>query len=197
MTKRLNKSLRYDRLTFESFRSFQQTWQLVLTNIDLPFVHKIDDGFQIQEPDILQNDNGMFARIAWKETLKVWRAGSQDHLVCFHVLAFACKCHVNHVFVDQHSLENFIHVGLIVIPFEAELLLIHDREWFSCLKVFRRINLWCAIVRGMVSAWSMIELRKKWCREDAPSLDSDESGAELQFTYQSWNSLWVESAPRQ
>ena len=57
-----------------------------LSNIDLPSVHELQDGGEMGEGNIFQDDDGVLGRVLLQQVLEVGRAGAQDHLVSFRVL---------------------------------------------------------------------------------------------------------------
>ena len=91
--------------------------------------------------DYLQNNDGMFCRILIQQVFEVRGAGAQNHLVglgvlaliiSFHTLQHAtgngdylcCNGDVAEALLISQVLERGDHVGLEVVPAEAELLII-------------------------------------------------------------------------
>ena len=56
-------------------------------------VHELQNGCQVGERDVLQDDDGVLGRVLLKEVLEVGRACTEDHLVCLGVLTL--KKHEN------------------------------------------------------------------------------------------------------
>ena len=91
----------------------------------------------------LQNDNRVLGRILLQQVLEVWGAGTKDHLVGFRVLTLnnirqGCvylngkylsgNGHITEALLISEVFEGGNHVGLEVIPAEAELLVISHGE---------------------------------------------------------------------
>ena len=57
-----------------------------LSNIDFPGVHELQDGGEMSEGNIFQDDDGVLGRVLLQQVLEIGRAGAQDHLVSFRVL---------------------------------------------------------------------------------------------------------------
>jgi len=62
-------------LHFESFRRLEESWELVLGNVDFSSVHELQDGCQVLEGNVLENNDGMLGRVLLQEGLEVGRAG--------------------------------------------------------------------------------------------------------------------------
>ena len=62
-----------------------------LGDIDLPGVHELEDGGEVGERHVLQDDDGVLGRVLLQQVLEVGRAGAQDHLVGLSVLALGEK----------------------------------------------------------------------------------------------------------
>ncbi len=82
------------------------------------------------EGNILEDDDGVLGGVLLEESLEVGRAGGQHHLVGLARLAVAGQGHVGEGLLVAQVLERRDHVGLEVVPAEAELLLVvgHDVE---------------------------------------------------------------------
>lgn len=106
----------------EGFRHFQQRTDLLLRNVDLPFVHELDDGFHLRPLDVLQYDYRMLARIVEEERLEVRTASREHHLVRFDGVTVARQCDVDERFTLQELIEDVGQIGLVVVPSETELL---------------------------------------------------------------------------
>lgn len=76
------------------------------------------------ERDILEDDDRVLGRVLFQEGLEVGGAGGEDHLVGLARLSVAGEGHVGEGFLVAQVLERGDHVGLEIIPAEAELLLI-------------------------------------------------------------------------
>ena len=74
--------------------------------------------------NVLQDDDRVLGRIFLQEGLEVWRASGQDHLVSLAALTVRSNRHVGERLLVPQVLEAGDHVGLEVIPPQAELLLI-------------------------------------------------------------------------
>jgi len=111
-------------LDFESFRRLEESGELVLGHVDFAGVHELQDGCEVLEGDVLQNDDGVLGRVLLQQGLEVGRAGREDHLVGFAGLAVAGQGHVGEGLLVPQVLEGRHHVGLEVIPTQAKLLLV-------------------------------------------------------------------------
>jgi len=87
-------------------------------------VHELEDGRQMLEGHVLQDDDGVLCGVLLQQGLKVGRAGGEDHLVRLARLAVAGQRHVGEALLVAQVLEGTDHVGLEVIPAEAKLLLV-------------------------------------------------------------------------
>lgn len=76
------------------------------------------------EGNVLEDDDGVLGGIFLQEGLEVWRASGQDHLVSLAALPVRSNRHVGERLLVPQVLEAGDHVGLEVIPPQAELLLI-------------------------------------------------------------------------
>jgi len=111
----------------ESLSSLEELGELVLSHIHLPGIHELQDGCQVLERDILQNDDGVFGWILFQKCLEVGAAGRQDHLVGLGALPVTGDGHIRERLLVPEVLEAGHHVGLEVVPSEAELLLVVHR----------------------------------------------------------------------
>lgn len=100
-------------------------------HINLAIVHKVYHNLEVGELDILQNDNGMLARVDCEEGLEVRAAGRQDDFVRLEMSALGGECHINEGFIIQETRENGDKVGLVVVPTQTELLHRHLCWWIS------------------------------------------------------------------
>ena len=94
-------------------------------------------GWAIEMIDYLQNDDRMFCRILFQQVFEIRGAGAQNHLVGLGVLALMISLHatgnkgylggngdVAEALLISQVLERGDHVGLEVVPAEAELLIV-------------------------------------------------------------------------
>ena len=95
-----------------------------LGDIDLSGIHELQDGREMLEGDVFQNDDGMFGRVLLQQGLEVGTAGGEDHLVSLAALAIAGNRHVTEGLLIPQVLEGGHHVGLEVVPSQTELLLV-------------------------------------------------------------------------
>ena len=58
-----------------------------LGDIDLPGVHELQDGGEVGESHVLQDDDRVHGRVLLQQVLEVGRAGAENHLVGLGVLA--------------------------------------------------------------------------------------------------------------
>ena len=95
-----------------------------LCNIDFSGVHELEDGCQVLEGDVFQDDDGVLGGVLLQQGLEVGRAGGQDHLVRLAALPVAGQGHVAEGLLVPQMLEGGDHVGLEIIPPQTELLLV-------------------------------------------------------------------------
>merc|ERR1719219_2099551 len=76
-------------LDFQLFCSFQEGWQLILSNIDFSSIHELQNCCQVLEWNILQDDDWMLGRILFQQVLEVRTAGAENHLVSLGVLSLS------------------------------------------------------------------------------------------------------------
>ena len=58
-----------------------------LSNIDFSSIHELQNGCQMLEWNIFEDDDWMFGRILFQQVLEVGTAGTEDHLVGLGVLS--------------------------------------------------------------------------------------------------------------
>jgi len=95
-----------------------------LSDVHLPGVHELKDGCEVGEWHVLQNNDRMFGRILFQQVFEVRGAGAQNHLVGLGVLALGGNGDVAEALLISQVLERGDHVGLEVVPAEAELLVV-------------------------------------------------------------------------
>ena len=81
------------------------------------------------EGDVFQDDDGVLGGVLLQQGLEVGRAGGQDHLVRLAALPVAGQGHVAEGLLVPQMLEGGDHVGLEIIPAEAELLVVRHLGW--------------------------------------------------------------------
>jgi len=108
----------------ETLGRLEELRELVLGHVDLPGVHELQDGRQVLEGNVLQDDDGMLGWVLLQQSLEVGATGGQNHLVCLAALSIAGNSHVSEGLFIPEMFEGGDHVGLEVVPSEAELLLI-------------------------------------------------------------------------
>ena len=96
--------------------------QLVLSDVHLASVHELQDGGQVGEGDVFENDYGMLGRVLLQQGLEVGATGGEDHLVRLAALTIAGNRHVTEGLLIPQVFEGGHHVGLEIIPAETELL---------------------------------------------------------------------------
>ena len=76
-------------LHLQPLGSFEKCRQLVLGHINLPCVHELQDGRQMGEGDVFEDDDGMPGRVLLQQSLEVGTTGGEDHLVSLAALSVA------------------------------------------------------------------------------------------------------------
>ena len=126
-------------LDLEFLCSLEESRKLLLCHVHLPSIHELQDGCEVGKGDVLQDDNGMLGGVLLQKVLEVWRACTEDHLVCLGMLTLVKQKHqhkkhglkylssngdVTEAFFVPQMFEGCDHVSLEVIPPQAELLVI-------------------------------------------------------------------------
>jgi len=111
-------------LDLQLLSSLEKSRQLLLGHVHLPGIHELQNGCQVGERDVLQDDDGVLGRVLLKEVLEVGRACTEDHLVCLGVLTLGSNGDIAETFFIPQVFEGCNHVGLEVVPSEAELLVV-------------------------------------------------------------------------
>ncbi len=62
--------------------------------VDCAVVHELDDGLQVVEVDILQNDDRVLTRIDAEQGLEIIRTCWQKHFVRLKVFTLGCQGHI-------------------------------------------------------------------------------------------------------
>ena len=96
--------------------------QTNLSNINFSSIHELQDGGEVLEGDVLEDDDGVLGGVLLQQVLEVGAAGAEDHLVGLGVLALGGDSHVAEGFLIPQMLEGGHHVSLEVVPAETELL---------------------------------------------------------------------------
>lgn len=90
----------------ETFGGLEQRRQLTVLDVHLALVHELDEGAQLAEPDVLQDDDGMPAGMVDEQRLEVGGAGGQDYLVgAYRVALRAGQRHVDEALVPEKLAE--------------------------------------------------------------------------------------------
>ena len=111
-------------LDFQPLSSLQKCRQLILGNIHLASVHELQDGRQMGEGDVFEDDDGVLGGVLLQQSFEVGAAGRENHLVSLGALAVTGEGHVTEGLLVPQVLEGGHHVGLEVVPAETELLLV-------------------------------------------------------------------------
>ena len=111
-------------LDLQPLRRLEELRQLVLRHVHLAGVHELQDGGQVGEGDVLQDDDRVLGRVLLQQGLEVGTAGGENHLVSLAALAVAGDGHVAEGLLISEVLEGGHHVGLEVVPSQTELLLV-------------------------------------------------------------------------
>ena len=118
---------------------YERNIEAYLSNIDFPGVHELQDGGEMSEGNIFQDDDGVLGRVLLQQILEIRAArrktlrqisyfttkipaGTQDHLVGLGVLALSGNGDVTERLLVPQVFEGGHHVGLEIIPAETELL---------------------------------------------------------------------------
>ncbi len=115
-------------LDFEPLGRLEEGGQLILGHVHLAGVHELENGREMLKGHVFEDNDGMLGRILFQEGLEVGRARGQDHLVGLAGLTVAGQRDVREGFLVAKVFEGRDHVGLKVVPSQAELLLIALRH---------------------------------------------------------------------
>ena len=98
-----------------------------LVHLHLAPVHELQQVGEDLLAGVLEDDDGMALREVLEEAVEVVGAGGQHHPVGGHHLAGAAgQGHVHEAGGVQQLLEGGQRVEGVVVPFEVELLALHD-----------------------------------------------------------------------
>ena len=111
-------------LDLEPLRRLEEGGQLVLGHVHLAGIHELEDRGEMLEGNVFEDDDGVLGGVLLQEGLEVGRAGGEDHLVGLAGLSVAGEGDVGEGLLVPQVLEARHHVGLEVVPAEAELLLV-------------------------------------------------------------------------
>ena len=107
---------------------------IYLGNIDLSGVHELENGSQMVEWNIFENDDGVFGRVLFQQVLEVGGTSAENHLVSLGVLTLGSNGHITERLLVTKMLEGCHHIGLKVVPSQTELLIV-SRHLGSRLEV--------------------------------------------------------------
>jgi len=95
-----------------------------LGNVDFTSIHKLEDGCEVVEWDVLEDNDGVLGWVLFQQGLEVGGARREDHLVGLAGLPVTGQGHVCERLLVPEVLERRDHVGLEIVPAEAKLLLV-------------------------------------------------------------------------
>jgi hypothetical protein len=140
--------------------SLEELGELVLGNVHLPGVHELEDGREVVEGDIFQDDDRVLGWVLLQQVLEVGAASTEDHLVGLGVLPLRGDGDVTEGLVGAEILERRDHVGLEVVPPKAKLLLsISGRHLGTCREV-ESLFTWVGFYLSEIATGNIIKL--KW-----------------------------------
>lgn len=100
----------------------EQTWQLLLGDVDLPLVHVVEDGPDLLVLDVLEEDDGVLAVVLHEQLLEVRGARREEDLVALDGAAVAGQGDVAERLGLQEVVEHREQVVAVVVPPQAEHL---------------------------------------------------------------------------
>ena len=113
--------------------------QLLLSNIDLPMIHEVEDCLQVNELHPLEVEERVLVRVLLENGSEERRAGRQDELVCLDLSGATAESAVKEVFLLPDLPEGHTDVALKIIPTETKLLIgTHFKLNFSKLIFFQQ-----------------------------------------------------------
>ena len=65
-----------------------------LSNIDLSSIHELQDGSQMLEWNVLEDDDGVLGGVLLQQSLEIGRTSGENHLVSLAALTIASQSHV-------------------------------------------------------------------------------------------------------
>ena len=124
---------------------------MVLLDIHLTMVHKVQDGCQVTGGNILEknefigkfldygrtdpeNNDWVLCRVLLQESFEGDRAGGQDNLVSLDLFSVTGDGHVHEVIFIPQILESALDALLEIIPAKAELLICRTHYLLIFLK---------------------------------------------------------------
>ena len=97
--------------------------QVLIVNIGLPQVEKIKDGLHVFGLGTFEIDQWVWMFVLLKDFLKERTGGSEDQLVCLHLLTiFTHQGHICKVFVSSEPPESGANIGFEVLPLHPIML---------------------------------------------------------------------------
>jgi hypothetical protein len=131
-------------LHFQPLCCFEERRQLILRHVDLARVHELEDGRQVLEGDVFEDDDWVLGWVLLEKSFEVGRARREDHFVgsgpAFARLSIARERDVREGLLVAQVLEGRDHVGLEVVPSQTELLLVSGLGHADARVVLRRAS---------------------------------------------------------
>lgn len=87
-----------------------------MVHVDLPFVHELDQAFDVDVLDVLHDEDGVLFLVLREDGLEVGAAGREDDLVGFYRPALAGEGHVAEGFSLEELGEHGLQVGMVIPP---------------------------------------------------------------------------------
>lgn len=82
----------------------------------LALVHEINDALDFPTTDILEDNDGMLARVVCEDFLEVWAAGRKDDFVGTYGGILTDQCAINKGLILEQGIKSVEHVTLMIIP---------------------------------------------------------------------------------
>ena len=146
--------------------------EVLLSHVDLPVVHKVEDGLEVIVLDALQVEEWMLVRILLEHRPEEGRAGGQDQLVGLDVARAAAQRHVEQIFVVADVSEGAADVGLKIIPAEAKFVCSTARHSVFLLLFFQFSLDSLLLLNFFISLYELLDLNKQvvfrfCCKQDS------------------------------
>ena len=129
-------------LDLEFLCSLEESRKLLLCHVHLPSIHELQDGCEVGKGDVLQDDNGMLGGVLLQKVLEVWRACTEDHLVCLGMLTLVKQKH-------QHKKNMVSNTSVAMVTSQklfSSLRCLKDATMLAWKSFHRRQNCWSSAI---------------------------------------------------
>jgi len=111
-------------LDLQPLSSFEKCRQIILGNVHLSSVHKLENWLKVGEWNVLQDDDWVLWWVVLQKRFEVRTASWQNHFVRLTGLAITSKCYIRETPLCPEVFEACHNIWLEIIPSETKLLLV-------------------------------------------------------------------------